>query len=1067
MLSKIIQWSGRNPFLVLLATLFIIIGGILAVLKTPLDALPDLSDVQVIVYTEYPGQAPQVVEDQVTYPLTTAMLAVPKSKVVRGFSFFGASFVYVIFEDGTDIYWARSRVLEYLNFASGRLPKGVSPSLGPDATGVGWVYQYALLAKDRTLAELRTIQDWYVRYQLTKAPGVAEVASLGGFVQTYQVTVDPLKLRSYGIPLMKVSQVIRDSNRDVGGRVVEMAETEFMVRGKGYLRGKNDIETLVLKSEGGTPVLIRDVARVEMAPDERRGLSELNGEGEVVSGIAMSRFGQNALEVIHNLKTKVAEISAGLPDGVSIHAVYDRSDLIHRAIDTLKRTLIEESLIVAVVCVVFLMHVRSALVAILMLPVGVLISFIAMKLLGMNSNLMSLGGIAIAIGAMVDAAIVMIENAHKHLERLPAVHTVRQRADAMLDACKEVGPALFFSLLIITVSFLPVFTLESQEGRLFAPLAYTKTFSMAGAALLSVTLVPVLMMLFIRGKIMPEAKNPLNRFMIWVYRPIIAGVMRWKKLTIALAVIAMALTYFPASKLGSEFMPTLNEGTLLYMPASLPGMSITKAAEVLQTQDKIIKSFPEVSSVYGKAGRANTATDPAPIEMFETVINLKPQEEWRPGMTTDKLIAEMDKALQFPGVSNAWTMPIKARIDMLSTGIRTPIGIKVFGKDLGEMEKLAKQIEAVVKAVPGTTSAFAERLTGGSYLNIEPNREALARYGLSVGELQDIIGTALGGEMVTTTVEGRERFGVTVRYPRELRTHPEQIEREVLVPTMGGAMVPLGQVAKVTVARGTPGIRTENALLSAYIFVDIRDRDIGSYVADARKAVADQVKFPPGYYITWSGQFEYMERAVQKMKIVIPVTLLTIFLLLYLNFRRLTETLIVMLSVPFALVGGVWLMWWLGYNLSVAVAVGFIALAGVAAETGVVMLIYLDHAWEQARERCRAEGRVPGPSDLYGAVMEGAVERVRPKMMTVVAIMAGLLPIMWGSGTGSEVMSRIAAPMVGGMISSTILTLGVIPALYALVKQWQLKREARRCASADSSVGDATRTELVEPAPIT
>ena len=1043
MLSKIIQWSGRNPFLVLLATVFIVIGGVLALLKTPLDALPDLSDVQVIVYTEYPGQAPQVVEDQVTYPLTTAMLAVPKSKVVRGFSFFGASFVYVIFEDGTDIYWARSRVLEYLNFASGRLPKGVSPSLGPDATGVGWVYQYALLAKDRTLAELRTIQDWYVRYQLTKAPGVAEVASLGGFVQTYQVTVDPLKLRSYGIPLMKVSQVIRDSNRDVGGRVVEMAETEFMVRGKGYLRGRNDIETLVLKSEGGTPVLIRDVARVEMAPDERRGLSELNGEGEVVSGIAMSRFGQNALEVIHNLKTKVSEISAGLPEGVSIQAVYDRSDLIHRAIDTLKRTLIEESLIVAVVCVVFLMHVRSALVAILMLPVGVLISFIAMKLLGMNSNLMSLGGIAIAIGAMVDAAIVMIENAHKHLERLPAVHTVKQRAEAMLDACKEVGPALFFSLLIITVSFLPVFTLESQEGRLFAPLAYTKTFSMAGAALLSVTLVPVLMMLFIRGKIMPEAKNPLNRFMIWVYRPIIAGVMRWKKLTIALAVIAMALTYFPASKLGSEFMPTLNEGTLLYMPASLPGMSITKAAEVLQTQDKIIKSFPEVASVYGKAGRANTATDPAPIEMFETVINLKPQEEWRPGMTTDKLIAEMDKALQFPGVSNAWTMPIKARIDMLSTGIRTPIGIKVFGKDLGEMEKLAKEIEAVVKAVPGTTSAFAERLTGGSYLNIEPNREALARYGLSVGELQDIIGTALGGEMVTTTVEGRERFGVTVRYPRELRTHPEQIEREVLVPTMGGAMVPLGQVARVSVARGTPGIRTENALLSAYIFVDIRDRDIGSYVADARKAVADQVKFPPGYYITWSGQFEYMERAVEKMKIVIPVTLLTIFLLLYLNFKRLTETLIVMLSVPFALVGGVWLMWWLGYNLSVAVAVGFIALAGVAAETGVVMLIYLDHAWTEARERCRGEGRLPGPADLYSAVMEGAVERVRPKMMTVVAIMAGLLPIMWGTGTGSEVMSRIAAPMVGGMISSTVLTLGVIPALYALVKQWQLRREAR------------------------
>ncbi len=1041
MLAKIIQWSGRNPFLVLLATLFVILGGVVAVMRTPLDALPDLSDVQVIVYTEYPGQAPQVVEDQVTYPLTTAMLAVPKSKVVRGFSFFGASFVYVIFEDGTDIYWARSRVLEYLNFASSRLPQGISPALGPDATGVGWVYQYALLAKNKTLAELRTIQDWYVRYQLTKAPGVAEVASLGGFVQTYQVTVDPLKLRSYGIPLMKVSQVIRDSNRDVGGRVVEMAETEYMVRGKGYLRGKADIEALVVKSEGGTPVLIRDIARVELAPDERRGLSELNGEGEVVSGIAMARFGQNALEVIHNLKAKVAEISAGLPEGVSIQAVYDRSDLIHRAIENLKRTLLEESAIVAVVCVLFLMHVRSALVAILMLPVGVLIAFIAMHLLGMNSNLMSLGGIAIAIGAMVDAAIVMIENAHKHLERLPEEHTARQRTDAMLDACKEVGPALFFSLLIITVSFLPVFTLESQEGRLFSPLAYTKTFSMAGAALLSVTLVPVLMMLFIRGKVMPEAKNPLNRFLIWVYRPIIAWVMRWKKLTIALAVLTLGVSWYPASQLGSEFMPTLNEGTLLYMPASLPGMSITKAAEVLQTQDKLIKSFPEVSSVYGKAGRANTATDPAPTEMFETVINLKPQEEWRPGMTTDKLIAEMDKALQFPGVSNAWTMPIKARIDMLSTGIRTPIGIKVFGKDLGEMEKLAKQIESVVKTVPGTTSAFAERLTGGSYLNIEPDRAALARYGLSVGELLDVIGTALGGEMVTTTVEGRERFGVTVRYPRELRSNPEQIEREVLVPVMGGAMVPLGQVAKVVVARGTPGIRTENALLSAYIFVDIRDRDIGSYVADARKAVAEQVVFPAGYYITWSGQFEAMERAIEKMKIVVPVTLLLIFLLLYLNFRRLTETFIVMLSVPFALVGGVWLMWWLGYNLSVAVAVGFIALAGVAAETGVVMLIYLDHAWNEAKHCCQAEGRLPGPADLYGAVMEGAVERVRPKMMTVVAIMAGLLPIMWGSGTGSEVMSRIAAPMVGGMISSTVLTLGVIPALYALVKQWQLKRQ--------------------------
>ena len=1038
MLAKIIEWSGRNRFLVLLATLFIIIGGVYAVAKTPLDALPDLSDVQVIIYTEFPGQAPQVVEDQVTYPLTTSMLAVPKSRVVRGFSFFGASFVYVIFEEGTDIYWARSRVLEYLNFASSRLPKGVTPTLGPDATGVGWVYQYVLLAKDRTLAELRTIQDWYVRYQLTKAQGVAEVASIGGFVQTYQVTVDPVKLRAYGIPLSKVSQVIRDSNRDVGGRVVEMAETEYMVRGKGYLRGKGDLDMLVVKSEAGTPVLIRDIARVELVPDERRGLTELNGEGEVVSGIAMARYGANALEVIRNLKAKVSEISAGLPTGVTIEAVYDRSDLIHRAIETLKTTLIEESLIVAAVCIIFLLHVRSALVAIVMLPVGVLIAFIAMRLLGMNSNLMSLGGIAIAIGAMVDAAIVMIENAHKHLERLQEGES---RFDAMITACKEVGPALFFSLLIITVSFLPVFTLEAQEGRLFSPLAFTKTFAMAGAALLSVTLVPVLMLLFIRGKIIPEARNPVNRFLIWIYRPIIARVMRWKKMTLVAALLVLIVSIYPASRLGSEFMPTLNEGTLLYMPSSLPGMSITKAAELLQTQDKIIKSFPEVASVYGKAGRANTATDPAPIEMFETVINLRPESEWRPGMTVDKLIGELDKALQFPGVANAWTMPIKARIDMLSTGIRTPIGIKVFGRDLDGMEKLAKEIEAVVKTVPGTTSAFAERITGGYYLNIEPDREQLARYGLAVGDLQEVIGTALGGEMVTTTVEGRERFGVQVRYPRELRANPQQIAQEVLVPAMDGAMIPLGQVARVEIAKGTPGIRTENALLSAYIFVDIRGRDIGSYVADARKAVAEQVKFPAGYYIAWSGQFEYMERAIEKMKIVIPVTLLIIFLLLYLNFRRLTETLIVMLSVPFALVGGIWLMWLLGYNLSVAVAVGFIALAGVAAETGVVMLIYLDRAWEDMKAQCHASHRTPNTADLYAAVMEGAVERVRPKMMTVVAIMAGLLPIMWGTGTGSEVMSRIAAPMVGGMISSTVLTLAVIPAIYALVKQWRLAQE--------------------------
>ena len=1038
MLGRIIEWSARNVFLVLLGTAFVIGAGIYAVSRTPLDAIPDLSDVQVIIYTEYPGQAPQVVEDQVTYPLSTAMLAVPKSKVVRGLSVFGASFIYVIFEDHTDIYWARTRVLEYLNFASGRMPRGVTPTLGPDATGVGWVYQYVVVAAQHTLAELRTLQDWFVRYQLTKAQGVAEVASVGGFVKTYQVTVEPRKLQAYGIPLSQVAAVIRASNRDVGGRVIEMAETEYVVRGRGYLRGVADIENLVVKAAGGTPVLIRDVARVELAPDERRGIAELNGEGEVVSGIAVARYGQNALDVIDNLKNKIAEISSGLPEGVSLQAVYDRSDLIHRAIDNLKRVLIEESIVVAVVCMVFLMHARSALVAIVMLPIGVLIALSAMHMLGLNSNIMSLGGIAIAIGAMVDAAIVMIENAHKHLERAPLEAS---RLQVMIDACREVGPALFFSLLIITVSFLPVFTLEAQEGRMFAPLAYTKTFAMAGAALLSITLVPVLMFLFIRGRIMPERKNPINRFLIWSYRPVIAWVMRWKKLTIAAAVITLALSVFPAMKLGSEFMPTLNEGSLLFMPITLPALSVTKSAELLQTQDKIIKTFPEVESVFGKAGRANTATDPAPLEMAETIINLKPENEWRTGMTLDKLIAELDQALQIPGVSNAWTMPIKNRIDMLATGIRTPIGIKVFGKDLGEMEELARQIEAVIKMVPGTTSAYAERTTGGYYLDIEPDRIALARYGLAVGDLLEVISVALGSEMLTTTVEGRERFGVTVRYPRELRQDPLSIATQILVPMPNGGMIPLGQVASVKTVKGPPSIRTENALLSAYIFVDIRNRDIGGYVAEAQKAVREQVKFPPGYYATWSGQFEYMERAKQKLKVVVPLTLAIIFLLLYLNFRRLTETLIVMLSVPFSLVGGIWLIWLLGYNLSVAVAVGFIALAGVAAETGVVMLIYLDHAWEALKTKRAITGGKPTVAELYAAVMEGAVERVRPKMMTVVAIMAGLLPIMWGSGTGSEVMRRIAAPMVGGMVSSTLLTLIVIPAIYALVKEWALRRQ--------------------------
>lgn len=1045
MLNKIIEWSVRHVFLVLLGTLFIATWGIYSVIHTPVDAIPDLSDVQVIVYTEYPGQAPQVVEDQVTYPLTTAMLSVPKSKVVRGFSNFGASFVYVIFEDGTDIYWARSRVLEYLNFTAGRLPKGITPSLGPDATGVGWVYQYVVTAKHKTLDELRSIQDWFIRYQLTKTHGVAEVASVGGFVKSYQVTVNPQRLQAYGISLKTVSNAIAMSNRDVGGRAIEMAETEYVVRGRGYLRSIGDLESLVLKSNMGTPVLLRDVARVELVPDERRGIAELNGEGEAVGGIVVARHGQNALDVIHNLKTKIAEVASGLPDGVSIQAVYDRSGLIHRAISTLSETLIEQGIIVALVCIVFLMHVRSALVAIIMLPIGVLVAFIAMRFLGLNSNIMSLGGIAIAIAEMTDAAIVMIETSHKHLERLSPD---KARIDAIIKACQEVGPSLFFSLLIITVSFLPVFTLEAQEGRMFIPLAYTKTFAMAGAALLSITLVPVLILLLVRGRIPPEQNNPLVRGMIWLYRPVMVWVMRWKGFIVLSAIALLGVTAYPALKLGTEFMPTLNEGTLLYMPSTLPSISVTKAAELLQTQDKIIKSFPEVESVFGKAGRANSATDPAPLEMAETIINLKPKDQWRPGMSIDKLIAELDKAVQMPGVTNAWTMPIKARTDMLSTGIRTPIGIKVFGKDLTEMEMLAKQIEAVVKTVPGTTSVYAERITGGYYLDIAPDREALSRYGLAVGDLLDVVSVALGGEMVTTTVEGRERFGVNVRYPRDMRSNPQAIATQVLVPTMGAAMIPLGQLAKITLVKGPPSIRTENALLSAYIFIDIRDRDIGSYVAAAQKAVREQVKFPSGYYITWSGQFEFMQRAIEKLKVVLPITVLIVFVLLYLNFNRISETLMVMLSVPFSMIGGVWLMYWLDYNLSIAAAVGFIGLIGISAETGMVMLVYLDRTLEEIKAKRAAAGDQLNCEDIYTAVVQGSVYRIRPVMMTVVGSTIGLLPVMLSNGTGSELMRRIAAPMVGGMISATVLTLIVIPAIYGLVKERPIRQGVKHAKNA-------------------
>jgi Cu(I)/Ag(I) efflux system membrane protein CusA/SilA len=1031
MIGRLIAWSARNLVLIFVGAAFVVSAGAYAVRTLPLDAIPDLSDVQAIVYTEYPGQAPQVVEDQVTFPLTSAMLTVPRSKVVRGFSFFGVSFVYIIFEDGVDIYWARSRVLEYLSAAGKRLPAGVTPALGPDATGVGWVYQYAILAKEMTLAELRSIQDWTIRYGLAKAEGVAEIAGVGGFVKQYNVVVDPNRLRALGIPLSRVRDAIRASNADVGGRTVELSEFEFIVRGRGYLKGAADIEHIGLRADNGTPLLLRDIARVELGPDERRGIAELNGEGEVASGVAIQRFGANALTVIDNVKAALAQIAPALPKGVEIVPVYDRSQLIHAAIETLKDTLIEESVIVALVCIVFLMHVRSALVAILMLPIGVLMAFAGMKMLGLGSNIMSLGGIAIAIGAMVDAAIVMIENAHKHLERAPPG---KPRIDILIDAATEVGPALFFSLLVITVSFLPIFTLEAQEGRLFSPLAYTKTFAMAAAALLSVTLVPALMVVFVRGKITPEANNPVNRLLIWIYRPIMQLVLKAKLPTIALAIAASAATIIPATQIGSEFMPRLDEGALLYMPTTLPGLSVTKAAELLQTQDRIIKSFPEVESAYGKAGRASTATDPAPLEMFETVIALKPKEQWRSGMTIDKLIAEMDQALQFPGVSNAWTMPIRNRIDMLATGIRTPIGVKIFGRDLAQIEGLARQVETVLKRVPGTSSAYAERVMGGYFLEIVPDHSALARYDLMIGDVQDVIATALGGEVVTTTVEGRERYGVNIRYPRDYRSNPQAISKEVLVPLPRGGAVPLGEVAKIELVRGPTTIRTENGQLAVYVFVDIRDRDIGGYVAEARRAVAASVAFPPGSYVTWSGQFEYLERAEARMRIVAPLTMLVIFLLLYLNFRRLTETFIVMLSLPFALIGGVWLMWRLDFDMSVAVAVGFIALAGVAAETGVVMLIYLDQAVNEIRAEREAKGATFSRRDLHEAIMLGAVERVRPKMMTVTAIIAGLLPILWNAGAGSEVMRRIAVPMIGGMASSTLLTLIVIPAIYALIK---------------------------------
>lgn len=1044
MIEKIIEASIKNRFLVILFTLMLIGAGIWSMKETPLDAIPDLSDVQVIVYTKYPGQAPQVVEDQVTYPLTTAMLSVPFAKVVRGYSFFGVSFVYVIFEDGTDMYWARSRVLEYLNFVSGRLPQGVNPTLGPDATGVGWVYEYALI--DRTgkhdLAQLRSIQDWYLRYELQTVPGVSEVASIGGFVKQYQVEVDPNKLVAYNIPLSKIKHAIQRSNRDVGGKLIEMAETEFMVRGRGYIRSIDDIKTIPVGVDAkGTPILVRDVAHVHLGPELRRGIAEYNGEGEVAGGIIVMRSGENALDVIEGVKEKLKSLKKGLPEGVEIVPVYDRSSLINRAIGFLKEKLVEESIVVALVCVIFLLHLRSALVAILTIPVGILMAFIVMRWQGINANIMSLGGIAIAIGAMVDAAIVMIENAHKHHERMVEKKgtislSSEDRWQIALASSKEVGPALFFSLLIITLSFLPVFTLQAQEGRLFAPLAFTKTYSMAAAAILAITLVPVMIGYLVRGRIIPERKNPINRFLIWVYRPFINIVLRFRKTTVFTALIIMALSVYPVVKIGSEFMPPLNEGDLLYMPTTMPGISITKAKELLQQTDRIIKSFPEVERVFGKVGRAETATDPAPLSMLETTIMLKPESQWREGMTIKKLTEEMDRAIQFPGLTNAWTMPIKTRIDMLSTGIKTPVGIKVAGDDLNELERLGMEIEALVRDIPGTASVYAERVAGGNYLDYEIDRDKAARYGLSVGDIQEVIMTAIGGMNITQTVEGRERYPVNLRYQRELRDDLEGLRR-ILVPTPRGEHIPIGQVADIKIKKGPPGIKSENARLNAWIYVDIKDIDVGTYVKNAQRVVSEKISTPAGYSIAWSGQYEYMERAKKRLQVVVPLTLVIIFLLLYLNFRNFAESIIVMFSIPFALVGGVWYIYLAGYNMSVAVAVGLIALAGVAAETGVIMLIYLDQAYKEMV----GKGRVNSLADLKEAVIEGAVERVRPKMMTVVAIMAGLIPILFGHGAGSQVMKRIAAPMVGGMISSTILTLLVIPTIYIIWRGWGLKKD--------------------------
>jgi Cu(I)/Ag(I) efflux system membrane protein CusA/SilA len=1037
MINSLIERSARNPVLVLLGVLLLTAWGIWALFDVPLDAIPDLSDVQAIIYTEWPGRSPTLIEDQITYPIVTSMLAAPQVKRVRGVSEYGVSYVHVIFQDRTDLYWARSRVLEYMQKLTGRLPAGVSPTLGPDATGVGWVYQYALVdySGQHDLAQLRTLQDWYLRYKLAAVPGVAEVAGVGGFVKQYQIEVDPNTLAAYRLPIKTVIEAVRNSNAEVSGRVLEMTGTEYMIRGSQYFQSIQDIEQVVVgTNQRGTPILVKDIARVQLGPEERRGIAELDGKGQTVAGIVIMRAGENALDVIERVKAKLEELKPSLPLGVQIIPTYDRSDLIHRAIAVLREKLLEESVIVSLVALVFLFHFRSALVAILILPVAVLLAFIPMAYLRITSNIMSLGGIAIAIGAMVDAAIVMVENAHKRLEQNPSSN----RTETIIAAAKEVGRPLFFSLLVIAVSFLPIFALQAQEGRLFTPLAYTKTFAMLFATVLSVTLAPVLMVLLIRGRIRAERKNPLSWLLIALYRPILSGVLGVRWLILLLAIAAVALTVPIFLKLGAEFMPPLNEGTILYMPTTVPGLSITEATKVLQVQDRLLMTFPEVEHAFGKMGKAPTATDPAFTGMAEITVTLKPEAQWRPGMTWDRLLDEMDAKLRIPGFPNIWWMPIQTRTEMITTGVRSPIGIRVLGPDLKEIEKIGTQIEQALTHVPGTRSAFAERLNEGYYLDIIVDRGAAARYGLTVGDVQELITSGIGGEVVTTTVEGRERYTVNVRYKRELRDDPQSLKR-VLIPTPGGAQIPLEQVAKIVISKGPPSITDEEGSLSGLVSVAVSGRDLRSYVEDAQRMVRQHVSLPAGYSLQWTGQYEHLVRAEERLKLVLPVTLAVILLLLYLNFRSMAKSLIVLLSVPFAAIGAIWFLYLLGYNLSVAVWVGIIALAGVAAETGVVMLVYLDEAYE----RRTREGTMKTAQDLRDAIMEGAVQRVRPKMMTVAAIMGGLLPIMWTTGTGADVMKRIAAPMIGGMVTSTILTLLVIPVLYALWRWQRVKRLQR------------------------